>query len=287
MTFLEFLRGQAQADAGVLKLLEEMASLQGRTATRIGTILADLDIRDGNLVATESNIAKLSQVMADIESDFVDPQWRDAVKEYVKTFDVLDANTTEWVGQIGSIDKGLMKALRTQYKQISAEYLLNAQSFSQTLLNPIAQEVGAYIATGSRYSDLVSAVTQIVTGGDTSDGAILGNARTTVNDLVSVYERTATNVASEQVGAVFFLYQGRPIKTTRPFCRERANNYYHKQEIASWASEDWQGKTEGTNSTTIFSYLGGYNCRHVLVPVRQSEVAAQDLQRMRDKGLIT
>jgi hypothetical protein len=287
MTFLEFLRGQAQADAGVLKLLEEMESFQGRTATRIGTILADLDIRDGNLVATESNIAKLSQVMADIESDFVDPQWRDAVKEYVKTFDVLDANTTEWVGQIGSIDKGLMRALRTQYKQISAEYLLNAQSFSQTLLNPIAQEIGAYIATGSRYSDLVSAVSQIVTGGDTSDGAILGNARTTVNDLVSVYERTATNVASEQVGAVFFLYQGRPIKTTRPFCRERANKYYHKAEIASWATEDWQGKTEGTNSTTIFSYLGGYNCRHVLVPVRQSQVAAQDLQRMRDKGLIT
>lgn len=286
MTFLEFLKGQAEADAGVLKLLEEMASLQGRTATRIGTILADLDIRDGNLVASEANIAKLSQVMADIESDFVDPQWRDAVREYVKTFDVLDANTTAWVGQIGSIDKGLMKALRTQYKQISAEYLLNAQSFSQTLLNPIAQEVGAYIATGSRYSDLVKAVSQIVTGGDTSDGAILGNARTTVNDLVSVYERTATNIAAEQVGAVFFLYQGRPIKSTRPFCRERANKYYHKEEIASWASEDWQGKTEGTNSTTIFSYLGGYNCRHVLVPVRQSEVAADDLARMRQKGLI-
>ena len=286
MTFLEFLKGQAEADAGVLKLLEEMASLQGRTATRIGTILADLDIRDGNLVASEANIAKLSQVMADIESDFVDPQWRDAVREYVKTFDVLDANTTAWVGQIGSIDKGLMKALRTQYKQISAEYLLNAQSFSQTLLNPIAQEVGAYIATGSRYSDLVKAVSQIVTGGDTSDGAILGNARTAVNDLVSVYERTATNIAAEQVGAVFFLYQGRPIKSTRPFCRERANKYYHKEEIASWASEDWQGKTEGTNSTTIFSYLGGYNCRHVLVPVRQSEVAADDLARMRQKGLI-
>jgi hypothetical protein len=287
MTFLEFLKGQAEADAGVLKLLEEMASLQGRTATRIGTILADLDIRNGNLVASEANIAKLSQVMADIETDFVDPQWRDAVREYVKTFDVLDANTTAWVGQIGSIDKGLMKALRTQYKQISAEYLLNAQSFSQTLLNPIAQEVGAYIATGSRYSDLVKAVSQIVTGGDTSDGAILGNARTAVNDLVSVYERTATNIASEQVGAVFFLYQGRPIKSTRPFCRERANKYYHKEEIASWASEDWQGKTEGTNSTTIFSYLGGYNCRHVLVPVRQSEVAADDLARMRQKGLIT
>lgn len=286
MTFLEFLKGQAEADAGVLKLLEEMASLQGRTATRIGTILADLDIRDGNLVASEANIAKLSQVMADIETDFVDPQWRDAVREYVKTFDVLDANTTAWVGQIGSIDKGLMKALRTQYKQISAEYLLNAQSFSQTLLNPIAQEVGAYIATGSRYSDLVKAVSQIVTGGDTSDGAILGNARTAVNDLVSVYERTATNIAAEQVGAVFFLYQGRPIKSTRPFCRERANKYYHKEEIASWASEDWQGKTEGTNSTTIFSYLGGYNCRHVLVPVRQSEVAADDLARMRQKGLI-
>jgi hypothetical protein len=244
MTFAEFLQGQAAADAGVLELLEQMSALQERTASRIASILSDLEITNGNLVASEANIAKLSEVMNQIEENFVDEKWRNAVRNYVKTFDIVDANTTGWVGQIGKVDSNLMKALRTQYKQISAEYLLNAQSFSQTMLNPIAQEVGAYIATGSRYTDLVNSVSNIVTGGGTTDGAILGNARTTVNDLVSVYERTATNIAAEQVGAEFFLYQGRPIKSTRPFCRERANKYYHKEEIASWADEDWQRMRE-------------------------------------------
>ena len=179
-----------------------------------------------------------------------------------------------------------MTALGRSYKTIAAEYLLNAQSFSLTLLNPIAQEVGTYIALGGRYRDLVQAVTQIVTGGDETDGAILGNARTAVNDLVSVYERTATTVAADAVGADFFLYQGRPIDTTRAFCRSRAGKYWHRKEIQSWGDLEWGGKMSGTNSTTIFNYLGGYNCRHVLVPVRQDVVPKEDLDRMRSKGYI-
>jgi hypothetical protein len=154
------------------------------------------------------------------------------------------------------------------------------------LLNPIAQEVGAFIATGGRYSELVASVSNIVTGGENADGAILGNARTAVNDLVSVYERTATQVASEQVGAEFFLYQGRPIKTSRAFCIERAGKYWHKKEIESWANEEWNGKKEGTNEQTIFSFLGGWSCRHTLVPVSRQGVPKSDLDRMRQKGYI-
>jgi hypothetical protein len=93
-------------------------------------------------------------------------------------------------------------------------------------------------------------------------------------------------VASDAVGAEFFLYQGRPIDTTRPFCRARAGKYWHRREIESWADEEWSGKTKGTTTATIFNYLGGYNCRHVLVPVRQDVVPASDLERMRKAGYI-
>jgi hypothetical protein len=224
--------------------------------------------------------------MQAIEAGFIDPQWERAVADYLKTFDKLGANTLGWAQELGTVSPGLLRVLLRQYKTIAAEYLLNAQSFSLTLLNPIAQEVGAYIATGSRYSDLVTAVSNIVTGGEEADGAILGNARTAVNDVVSVYERTATAVASDAVGAEFFLYQGRPIDTTRPFCRARAGKYWHRREIEGWADEEWSGKTKGTTSATIFNYLGGYNCRHVLVPVRQDVVPASDLERMRKAGYI-
>ena len=287
MTLREYLNGQAAGDEGIEALLSEMSSFQERIARRIAEILADLDISGGSLVASEGNIARLSEVMGLIEQGFADTRWQGAVRDYLRTFDELGANTAEYLADFGTLDRGILTALRQQYKLLAADYLLNAQSFQRSLLNPIAQEIGAYIATGGRYADLVRSVSNIVTGGDVSDGAILGNAKTAVNDLVSVYERTATKVASDQVGAEFFLYQGRPIDTTRPFCRARAGKYWHREEIASWGDEEWQGKAEGTNSETIFSFLGGYNCRHVLVPVAQRDVPASDIERMRGKGLIS
>jgi hypothetical protein len=286
MTLREFQEGQLAGDEGIAKMFDAMSGLQGRLATRIAGILGDLDVRGGTILATEANIARLSEVMQAIEAGFVDDQYERAVRDYLRTFDKLTTNTATWANELGRFSPDLLTSLSRQYKTIAAEYLLNAQSFSLTMLNPIAQEVAGYIATGGRYRDLVDSVSTIVTGGGEADGALLGNARTAVNDLVSVYERTATSVAAEAVGADFFLYQGRPIDTTRPFCRDRANKYYHRREIAGWADEDWNGKMAGTTSTTIFQYLGGYNCRHVLVPVRQDLVPAADLQRMREKGYI-
>jgi hypothetical protein len=286
MTLREFQEGQLAGDEGIAKMFDAMSGLQGRLSTRIAGILGDLDVRGGTILATEANIARLSEVMQAIEAGFVDDQYERAVRDYLRTFDKLTTNTATWANELGSFSPDLLTSLSRQYKTIAAEYLLNAQSFSLTMLNPIAQEVAGYIATGGRYRDLVDSVSTIVTGGGEADGALLGNARTAVNDLVSVYERTATSVAAEAVGADFFLYQGRPIDTTRPFCRDRANKYYHRREITGWADEDWNGKMAGTTSTTIFQYLGGYNCRHVLVPVRQDLVPAADLQRMREKGYI-
>jgi hypothetical protein len=286
MTFREFTEGQKAGDEGIAKMFDALSGLQGRLATRIAGILGDLDTRGGAILATEANIARLSEVMQAIESGFVDPTYEAAVRDYLRTFDKLTTNTATWASELGTFSPDLLTALTRQYKTIAAEYLLNSQSFSLTMLNPIAQEVAGYIATGGRYRDLVQSVSDIVTGGEATDGALLGNARTAVNDLVSVYERTATSVAAEAVGAEFFLYQGRPIDTTRPFCRDRSNKYYHKREIAGWADEDWNGKMAGTTSATIFQYLGGYNCRHVLVPVRQDQVPAADLQRMRERGYI-
>lgn len=287
MTFEEFLSGQVAGDEGIADLLKEMTALQGRLAGRIAGILGDLEISGGALVASEANIARMTEVMRAIEEGFVDPKWERAVSDYIKTFDKLGTNTATWAAELGTFSPGLLSAMTRQYQLIAAEYLLNAQSFSLTMLNPIAQEVAGYIATGGRFRDLVTSISGIVTGNDgETDGAILGNARTAANDLVSIYERTATQVASEAVGAEFFKYQGRPIDTTRPFCRERSNRYFHKKEIESWADLDWQGKMPGTTSTTIFQYLAGFNCRHSLVPVRRDLVPKEDLARMIEKGYI-
>lgn len=286
MTLTEFLETRKAGDAAVEKLLTEITAFQERTATRIAGILSELEIEGGRLVASQANMARLSTVINELEAGFADRKWQAAVGEYLASFTELEDGLKSYAAGFGALDTALLTTLKTQYQTISANYLLEASSFTRTLQQPIMQEVGAHIASGGRYRDLVSAVSNIVTGGEDSDGAILGNARTAVNDMVSIYERTATNAAATTVGAEFFFYQGRPIDTTRDFCREREGHAWHKEEVESWGSLEWAGQIPGTNATTIFSLLGGYNCRHVLVPIARRDIPASDLARMRSKGLV-
>lgn len=286
MTIKEFLETRKAGDKAVEKLLSEITSFQERTATRISGILSQLDIAGGRLVASQANMAALSNVINELETGFADRKWQSAVGEYLASFTELEDGLKAYAGGLGALDASLLTTLKAQYQTISANYLLDATSFTRTLQQPIMQEVGAHIASGGRYRDLVTAVSNIVTGGDDSDGAILGNARTAVNDMVSIYERTATQAAATSVGAEFFFYQGRPIDTTRDFCRAREGHAWHKEEVEGWGSLEWAGQIPGTNSTTIFSLLGGYNCRHVLVPIARRDVPKADLERMRSKGYI-
>lgn len=286
MTLTEFIASRSAGDKAVEKLLKDITAFQERTATRMAGILADLEISGGRLVASQANMARLSTVIAELESGFADPKWQSAVGEYLASFTELEDGLKAYAGGFGALDTALLTTLKTQYQTLSANYLLDATSFARTLQQPIVQEVGAHIASGGRYRDLVSAVSTIVTGDGESDGAILGNARTAVNDMVSIYERTATQAAATTVGAEFFFYQGRPIDTTRDFCRAREGHAWHKEEVEGWGSLEWAGQIPGTNSTTIFSLLGGYNCRHVLVPIARRDVPKADLERMKVKGYI-
>jgi hypothetical protein len=119
---------------------------------------------------------------------------------------------------------------------------------------------------------------------------------TQVASIPSAVQRAQTAAASEKAGIVFYRFQGRPIDSTRPWCRAREGKVWHIEEIRQWgrdaaAGQGWDGMVEGTNEQTIFTYLGGWYgnrsaCRHVLVPVLPSRVPAEDMERIRDKGLL-
>lgn len=286
MTISEFIAQRAKSDKAVAKLLSEMDSFQGRTATRMAGILGQLEVTGGRIVASPENMARLSQIIAELETGFVDPRWQKAVGDYLSTFTEFDIGLKDYMGSMGELDNALMTALRVQYQTVAGDYLLNAASFQRTLHQPIVEEVGSYIAGNARFQDAIKGVAEIITEGKDGKGAMIGNATTAVHDMVSIYERTATQTASEKVGAEFFLYQGKPIDTTREFCLAREGKYWHKKEVEAWGDLTWDGQIPGTNETTIFSLLGGYGCRHVLVPVAKRDVPNTDLERMRGKGLI-
>ena len=80
-------------------------------------------------------------------------------------------------------------------------------------------------------------------------------------DLFSIIDRETGNNYAVELGLNYAIYQGGIIRTSRPFCLERNNKVYSKKEIESWATLDFQGKSEPYNP---FVDCGGYNCRHQL-----------------------
>jgi hypothetical protein len=86
-----------------------------------------------------------------------------------------------------------------------------------------------------------------------------------------IFSREYNAVVSEDLNLQFFAYVGTRIDTSRPFCDARAGRYFKKSEIEGWASQNWDGKIPQTTKTTIFSYLGGYNCRHEAYAISQTQ----------------
>ena len=46
----------------------------------------------------------------------------------------------------------------------------------------------------------------------------------------------------------------------------RENGKDMKEDVTH-IKDDWQGKNPNTTAQSIFTYLGGYNCMHVLLPI--------------------
>jgi hypothetical protein len=92
-----------------------------------------------------------------------------------------------------------------------------------------------------------------------------------------IFSREYNAVVSDDLGLNFYSYVGTRIDTSRPFCDARAGRYFKKSEVEGWASlGNWQGRFPGTTKTTIFSYAGGYNCRHELYAITKSQYIAAE-----------
>ena len=76
---------------------------------------------------------------------------------------------------------------------------------------------------------------------------------------VAAYQRVMSVWFGLQAGAKRFLYAGPEDSRNRPFCAERVNKSFSIAEIDGWDNQ------QGIPANV---YLGGYGCRHWLVPVK-------------------
>lgn len=67
------------------------------------------------------------------------------------------------------------------------------------------------------------------------------------------FERGLSIKKATDLDLKYFIYEGGLIKTSRPFCVEKAGKIFTMQDLKSW---------DNGQKLPVIPYLGGYNCRH-------------------------
>jgi hypothetical protein len=267
---------------------------------KIRPILAEMDVdAAGNIEQTENNVRRIGLINEELKKVLAGSEYKEAVKSFLDSIDkgvqLTDeiARTFEESFEPNQVQKQLL--------QISKQNAINAfygSGLDARFTQPFLEQLTANVAARAPLREAVNALEGLVVGTEANDGRILANIKTTATTAQAVADRSYSAAVNEELDIQWYEYLGGEIDTTRPFCRNREDGIYHKKEIEAWGDGKnsagindirdgtWAGRIDGTDSKSIFTFVGGWNCRHYLVPVPDNKVPDTVKARARAEGYI-
>lgn len=275
-------------DSAIAGFEGEFKGFSERVINRLRPILAKLSTdANGYIKPTVANLKIINAARRELQSAFADPKYKKAVQKLVAGFESIETAAISWFSTMVATDsvtrKAVFQAIRETAIEATTETLLGA-GVNQALIKPVEALLQRSVTSGAAITDMYNELQLFIVGSKENLGEIQKYTTQIVNDAVSQFSRNYINAISEDLGLQFYLYEGIKKPTSRPFCVERNDKFYHKKEIESWADESWVGKIPKTNESSIFHYVGGYNCRHILLPVDASIVPQSVIDRNISNG---
>ena len=191
--------------------------------------------------------------------------------------DIIRDFYTENFGDLLPVVEGKITGLISTYEK-QVDDIMGAEAVKTAIIDPTVNALANHIGDRSTHNAMMIDMDFRVKerynnfAGPRAEDILQRFARD-VNDLMRINFRLS-----------WVKYVGGLIETSRPFCIERNNGYYHVEEVKRWPREEWEGKLPGTNKYNIFAVAGGYNCRHVFQFVKASEVPEATKNRARKAG---
>lgn len=254
---------------------------------------------DGNMAQTQDNIRKIGEVVTILNELLAGDEYVTAVKTFLGDIDKGIQITDEIAKEISSTFEPdeAQKSLQKIIKRNAIDSFIG-DGLRARVTQPFVQQLTANIASRAPLREAVKALEVVIIGDKKTEGRLLSNVKVVATTSQAVSDRSYSTAVYEQLQVEWFRYVGGEIDSTRPFCEHREDNIYHRGEIEAWGAgknsgglDDikrgtWDGRIDGTNEKTIFTNLGGWNCRHSLVPVNKRFVTPELIERARAEGFI-
>ena len=265
---------------------------------KLGPLLAEMDVDStGNIRQTEDNIRRIGLITEELNKVLAGGEYKDAVQSFLSSIDEGVQLTDEIAKKIDSNFQP--DNVQKQLLAISKQNAINAffgSGLRDNVTVPFLEQLTANVAARAPLNQAVKALQGVIEGTETTDGRLLANVRTTANTAQAIADRSYSAAVNEELGIEYFQYLGGEIPTTRPFCEHREGAIFHRKEIEAWGNGEnsagindisngtWAGRIDGTDSRSIFTFVGGWNCRHFLVPVIKQKVPPSVIARAKSEG---
>ena len=265
---------------------------------KLGPLLAEMDVdATGNIRQTEDNIRRIGLITEELNKVLAGGEYKDAVQSFLSSIDEGVQLTDDIAKKIDSNFQP--DNVQKQLLAISKQNAINAffgSGLRDNVTVPFLEQLTANVAARAPLREATKALQGVIEGTETTDGRLLANVRTTANTAQAIADRSYSAAVNEELGIEYFQYLGGEIPTTRPFCEHREGAIFHRKEIEAWGNGEnsagindisngtWAGRIDGTDSRSIFTFVGGWNCRHFLVPVIKQKVPASVVARAKAEG---
>ena len=266
--------------------------------------LSKLETADGKIIASKENLARVNFIIERLKRALLNKEYVDAIKAFAGEI-ATQAQINDKILEktVGTFEDDELYSQTIKNAQKNALLLLDESAIATSVLQPVSEILSNSILTSTSYLQSVEALRTNLVG----ENAVLTKyAGQIVKDAFAVSDRQYVQLTAKSHGIEFYRWDGGKVEDTREFCRERAGKVFHQKEIAEWGRGKntrsefqrpkylyttsagvkvyWEGMNYDTNSATIFSYFGGYNCNHVAVPIATEYVSADVKKRAEELG---
>lgn len=260
-----------------------IGKVQEKLYSQLVGIIKGLELNgDGYIIQNSKNRKILNSANDKINEVFKSNLYVSAVNNYVNVIPKIDVQNAKY---FTAISDGF-KPNRIFIKNLQADAIATVERFvlqdglAAQVISPLSQILNSNINSGGRFSGFLDQIKTFVLGNDKVEGRALSYSKTYLSNSLFQYSRAYQQSVTADLGLTWYRYVGGVIENSREFCRERNGNYYHQSEIEKWADLSWRGKDPLTTSSSIFILVGGFSCRHELIPVSEGIVPKSDLDRI-------
>jgi hypothetical protein len=260
---------------------EALPRVFSKLSDQVIDLASDLSLDPKDRAKTLKELIKLKKDIAD--TIIQNAPYQLQVAEVIKGFEMLSQLSNEYITlAIGDFKpkKELYKAILESNIATTKDALLGAgirENFGTAIQEVLKDNISGI---GTR-SELNKTLRKFIEGTPEESAFLNRYIKQTTNDAVMTFNSEYIQTIAEDLDVEYYLYAGTVISDSRPFCTARAGRYFTTDQVKAWPNlKGWDGRMKGTNSSTIFIYRGGYNCRHQLWPVSKEQYeAAQEKGR--------